>query len=118
MTAFKLTEKDFEKVHQTAAIITASLATHYTIGELAQKIQMPEKKLKYTFKYVYGLGLYSYLKHKRIEKAKALMLAGEKIKDIIPRIGYTNEGNFSKAFRKVVKELPIAWKKNQLARTG
>lgn len=115
MTAYTFPEKDIEKIHQTASIITASLEKHYTIGELARKVAMPEKKLKYAFKQVYGMGLYSYLRFKRMEKAKELMLAGEKLKHIIPCIGYCNQGNFSKAFRKVVKKQPIAWKKRRLA---
>lgn len=118
MVSYTLTEKDLEKIHQTASIITTALEKHYTIGVLARKVGMPEKRLKYGFKHVYGMGLYSYLRFERMEKAKVLMLEGEKIKHIIPRIGYHNEGNFSKAFHKVVKEPPTVWKKAQLGRTG
>jgi AraC-like DNA-binding protein len=114
----KLKEKDMKQLHQIASLITSSLEKHYTIAELAEKAGMQEKKLKNGFKQVYNMGLYAYLRHKRMERAKALMLEGKKIKDIIPCIGYHNTGNFSKAFRKVVKEWPSSWKNDQLGRTG
>ena len=107
-----LTEKDFEKIRETAAFITTAWNKHYTIGELARKIGLPEKRLKYAFKQHYGMGVYSYLRVKRMEKAKAMMLEGEKIKHIVPVIGYHNEGNFSKAFRKVAGVSPTEWKEN------
>lgn len=118
MKPINLSDKDLAKIHQAAAIITTSLTVHYTIGTVAQKIAMPEKKLKYGFMQTYGVGVFTYLRHKRLEKGKALMLQGLRIKDIAPQVGYSNETNFSKAFRKVYKELPGEWKKGQLGKTG
>lgn len=118
MTTFIFSEEDIKRTKKVADIITSSLATHLTIQELAQKVKLPKKKLKYAFKHFYGLGIYSYLQYKRMEKAKELMLAGMPIKLIILEIGYTDEANFNKAFKKVFKQPPIAWKKSQMIRTG
>ncbi len=116
MKTLNLTAKDVEKIKKAAALITNSLAHHYTILEVAREVQMPEKRLKYAFKQLMGMGLYAYLQRQRMERAKALMLEGEKIKHIVPKVGYANEANFSKAFKKVFKELPTQWRKGVLAK--
>ena len=118
MKPLKLSDRDLVKMSQAVALITASLKEHYTIGTIAKKIEMPEKKLKYAFMQIHGVGVFTYLRHRRLEKAKALMLQGIKIKDIVPQVGYSNETNFSKAFRKVFKELPAEWRKRTLGKTG
>lgn len=118
MKTINLTAKDVEKIKKAAALITHSLARHYTILEVAREVQMPEKRLKYAFKQLMGMGLYAYLQRQRMERAKALMLEGTKIKHIVPQVGYANEANFSKAFKKVFKELPTQWRKGVLAKAG
>lgn len=118
MEPLRLSDKDLEKINQAVALITASLTMHYTIGTIAKKISMPEKKLKYAFMQIHGVGVFTYLRHRRLEKAKELIMQGVKFKDIVPQIGYCNETNFSKAFRKVYKQLPTEWRNKQLGKTG
>lgn len=118
MARIHITSEDIERAKKAAVIITTALDIHFTIHELAKKVKLSEKKLKYAFKEEFGVGVYSYLQRQRMLKAKILMLQGQPIKLIIPEIGYENESNFCKAFRKVFKETPVAWKKNQLQRTA
>ena len=89
-----------------------SLKTHHTIGQWAKRMKLPEKRLKRAFKQVHGKGLYTYLRNLRMEKAMAMLREDEPIKAIISTIGYKNEGNFSKAFRKVIGIPPGEWKEN------
>jgi AraC family transcriptional activator of pyochelin receptor len=116
MAVIHITDDDIERAKKVALIITSSLQTHYTIAELSKKVKLPEKKLKYAFKKAFGTGIYSYLQTKRMLKAQELMLEGKPIKLIIPEIGYDSSSNFAKAFRKVFKESPVAWKNSQLQR--
>lgn len=118
MKSLQLTAQDVAKIEQAAALISSSLDKHYTIIEIAKAVQLPEKRLKYAFKQQMGQGLYGYLQRQRMEHAKALMLEGIKIKHIVPLVGYANEANFSKAFKKVFKELPTQWRKGILSKTG
>ena len=110
MTVLVLTAVDIERMHQAAAMMRLSLKSHFTIPQWAKKLNFPEKRLKRAFKKVHGTGLYAYLRQARMEKAKLMLRKDEPIKAIILTIGYTNEGNFSKAFRKVAGESPSAWK--------
>jgi AraC-like DNA-binding protein len=108
-----LTEADIVLVKEAATLIQQSLNSHLTIPQWAVKLQFPEKKLKSAFKEVHGVGLFTYLRQARIEKAKTMLLDDEPIKAIILAIGYNHEGNFSKAFRKVAGESPRSWKEKE-----
>lgn len=112
MKVFVLTEADITRVKQIALLIQHSLKSHLTIAQWADKVKLPEKRLKRAFKEVHGMGLYSYLRQLRMEKAKDMLREDKPIKAIISTIGYKNEGNFSKAFRKVTGVSPTAWKEN------
>lgn len=112
MKVFELTEVDIARVNQVALLIAHSLKSHSTISQWAEKVKLPEKRLKRAFKEVYGTGLYSYLRQLRMEKSKEMLRDDKPLKAIISAIGYKNEGNFSKAFRKVTGVSPTAWKEN------
>jgi AraC-like DNA-binding protein len=92
--------------------------SHFPISQLAEKVKLPEKRLKAVFKQLYGQGLYAYLRQLRMEKAKVLLLEGKPIKVIIHAIGYENESNFCKAFRKTHNESPRKWKRRELKKVG
>lgn len=100
------------RVREVALLMQHSLKSHRTIAQWAERVKLPEKRLKKAFKEVYGMGLYTYLRDQRMEKAKIMLLDDRPIKAIIAAVGYKSEGNFSKAFRKVTGVLPSEWKQN------
>ena len=110
MKGFVLTEADIARVKEVALLMQQSLKSHYTIAQWAEKVKLPEKRLKRAFKQVHGAGLYTYLRNQRMEKAKLMLKDDKPIKAIISLVGYKNEGNFSKAFRKVTGTTPRSWK--------
>lgn len=114
----KLSDKDLAKLARAEALITRSLDKHYTIIQIARMVQMPEKKLKWGFKQTYGMGLFTYLKMHRLQRAKVLMQEKKPLDEIVQEIGYAHPANFSKAFRKMFKEPPSVWRRGQLGRTG
>ncbi|MBO9565796.1 MAG: helix-turn-helix transcriptional regulator [Niastella sp.] len=101
-----------------ATIIQQSTATHFTIPQLAEKVMLPEKKLKMAFRQTFGMGLYQYLRELRMEKAKQLLLEGRSLKMIIKSIGYKSESHFSKTFSKWYGESPNNWKKANMLKAG
>ena len=113
MASIIVSEEEMDRAKKAATIIAESLHVHCTIRDLAKKVKLSEKKLKYAFKQAYGVGVFTYLQNMRMVKARELMLEGNTIKCIIPLIGFENESNFCKAFRKAFKETPVAWKKKQ-----
>ncbi|PZR18224.1 MAG: hypothetical protein DI539_16605 [Flavobacterium psychrophilum] len=118
MQSIYLTDSVKKAVYMVATIIQQSPVTHYTIPELAEKVSLPEKKLKKAFKQVYGMGVYQYLRELRLEKAKQLLLEGRSLQMIIRSIGYKSESHFSKAFTKWCGDTPTNWKKENMLRAG
>jgi len=114
----EITSTDLERARKAASIMKQCPKSHFTISQLAEKVMLPEKRLKAVFKQLYGLGLYAYLRQVRMEKAKELLLEGKPIKVIIHTIGYENESNFCKAFRSKFNESPREWRKEQWAKTA
>jgi AraC-like DNA-binding protein len=114
MRVLEITAVDVERAKHAALIMEQCPRSHFPISQMAQKVKLPEKRLKAVFKQLYGMGLYAYLRQQRMEKAKELLMEGKSIKVIIYAIGYENESNFCKAFRKVHHESPLQWRKNEL----
>ena len=116
--SIEITHTDIERAQHAALIMEQCSRSHFTISELAVKVMLPEKRLKITFKHLYGRGLYAYLRYVRMQKAKLLLLEYKPIKAIILIIGYDNESNFCKAFRREFNESPTAWRRKQFKKAG
>jgi len=115
MTQIHLSNNDISRVQEADAIIRQSIKTHFTIAELAQKVGLPEKRLKKIFKQVYGLGLYAHLRTLRLQRARQLLMEGVAIRVIIREIGYKSESHFSIAFTKFFGQTPASFRKNNRA---
>lgn len=118
MRVLEISAADRERAREAAEIMAQSPKTHFPISQLAAKVNMPEKRLKAVFKHIYGMGLYAYLRQLRMVKAKEMLMDGKPIKMIIHAIGFENESNFCKAFRKEFDESPMKWMKNELKKVG
>lgn len=112
MDTIKLSEEELERAMKATQIIRQNLQIHFTVIELAKKVKLSSPKLKLAFRTLYGVGVYEYLQLQRMEKAKTLLLEGKALNDIYMEIGYTSKSNFCKAFRKLNRISPEAWKKN------
>jgi AraC-like DNA-binding protein len=113
-----MTHADRNALLLAAAIIEQTPFRHYTIPQLAEKVNMPEKKLKACFKNMFGMGLYAYLRKQRLKVAEALMLEGRCINVAMKAVGYKSESNFCSAFNDVYGDTPGAYIKKRLKGTG
>jgi len=116
MIAYTPTEQKLMQIRKAACFIEASIGQHYTIQQLARKFKVSVQSLKFVFRQEYGMGTHAYLKAKRMDKAKEMLLNGAPNKAIIAAIGYENETTFCRAFKSFFKETPINWKKQQLGK--
>ncbi len=118
MRGMEITTTDIDRARHAALIMEQCPKSHFPISQLAEKVMLPEKRLKAVFKQLYGQGLYGYLRQVRMEKAKALLREGKSIKVIIHVIGYENESNFCKAFRNLHQETPRRWIRRVMKEAG
>ncbi|MFW5487903.1 MAG: helix-turn-helix domain-containing protein [Desulfovibrio sp.] len=97
----RLCKEDIDRINLAAQILEANLDTPPGLDSLAIQIGMSVTKLKRGFKQVYGCTVYGHLRNSRMETARRLLDDGQaNISQTAWRIGYTNVGHFSVAFRK------------------
>lgn len=109
-----LSKSNIECIQEAKNLIEKNIATHYTIPEIAHKVGLSATPLKSGFKNLFGMGLYKYLLHKKLERGKYLIEnTDHPLKYISRQVGYKYEFNFSTAFKKKFGKSPSAWKKIQ-----
>lgn len=86
---------------------------HYSsLQELAAEHEISVSFLQKSFKQVYGLPVYQYLKAYRLEKAAVLLRNSKRsVTKIALDAGYTNPAKFSEAFRKLYGLPPSEYRK-------
>ncbi len=93
--------------------LDANHATEVHLSELAALVGLSPEHLCRAFKAETGLPPYAWLMQRRIERAKALMLAHPRLglTEIAQTVGYAGQGPFGAAFRRVTGATPSAWRK-------
>ncbi len=81
------------------------------ISEAAARIGVSPSKFKSLFVKMYKQSYYSYLQQKKLEKAKELLLQGERsVTDVAYSLGYSSGSHFTRLFRKKFKVAPQVFK--------
>lgn len=91
---------DQQYAEQAKTLIEADIRHHYTIHELARRLNIGEKRLKIAFKRYHQKGIFEYLQNRRMELAKNMLTTGATSKEIAHQLGYKNAGSFSRAYKK------------------
>lgn len=78
-----------------------------TIDELAEQFYVSPTQLKNSFKGVYGVSIYSYIRAQKMQAAASVLRqTDDTILQIAGRFGYENASKFAKAFKDVVGMTP------------
>ncbi|MBR1931227.1 MAG: helix-turn-helix transcriptional regulator [Lachnospiraceae bacterium] len=93
-------------------MITANLATHYTITDMAERYGISASALKKYFESVYGLPISYYLRQRRMELARKLLAeTRESVGTIAEACGYINQGKFGVVFRECEGMTPLEYRR-------
>jgi AraC-like DNA-binding protein len=108
-------EKDLEALKDVMRILSDQQLNKFpSIETLSRKATMSSTKLKTRFKQVYGMKLYEFYNHHRLEQAKEMLKTGRySVKQVGINIGFSNLSNFAKAFKKEFGLLPKEILKNK-----
>lgn len=97
----KLSEEEKEKIYKARQLILQDITQHFSIRELARKVELNELKLKIGFKETLGMGPFTLLKNERLKKAHQLLEETDKpIKEIAGIAGYESPTSFLNSFKK------------------
>ncbi len=98
---FLVDERDVVKIRLAKDIIIERMAEPPTLQELANEIGLNLKKLKETFKQIYGDTVYSFLFDYKMEYARKLLETNQhNVNEVGLKIGYSTASHFIAAFKK------------------
>lgn len=103
----KLSHKDISAIYKVRDKILSSFSQASSIDELKQIAGMNELKMRKIFTQVFGMGIYDYYQHFRMQEA-ARLLREEKlsVSEVGYQIGFENLSHFSRTFEKYIGKKP------------
>lgn len=103
-----------EKTKAIHKLLTENLSRHFTLDELSGQFEIPLTTMKSCFKSTYGNSIFAYMRVYRMNYA-ANILREQKdlsIAQIAGMCGYDSPGKFSTAFKDVIGDTPLSYRKN------
>ena len=95
-----LSPRDRSAVREAHTRLLADMRAPPTLGELAEAVGLPERRLSAGFCLEFGTGPFEALRDHRLEHARqALEQGAAPLKEIAFRVGYNHVSNFVAAFR-------------------
>ncbi|WP_440132996.1 helix-turn-helix transcriptional regulator [Chitinophaga sancti] len=103
----KLSHKDIQSIYKVRDKILSSLSQPASIDELKQIAGMNELKMRKIFTQIFGMGIYDYYQHFRMQEA-ARLLREEKlsVSEVGYQVGFENLSHFSRTFEKYIGKKP------------
>ena len=102
-----------EKVKAIHKLLMENVAEHYTLDDLAKRFDIPLTTMKSCFKSIYGNSIFAYMRIYRMNSAANLLREQKdlSIAQIAGMVGYDSPGKFSSAFKDVIGDAPLAYRK-------
>ena len=99
-------------VRRALALIRERVADDISLDDLASHAKLDKFHLCRAFRDQVGLPPHAYLTQLRIMRAKELLAAGTKPKDVAPRVGLYDQSQLNRHFRRIVGMTPGRFAKN------
>lgn len=109
-TVVYLSKTDLALIADARDVLDKEIHWNYTIPQLALKVKINEKKLKFGFKLLYGTTIHEFVSKEKLERAMELLKEGElPITEVAIRTGYSSVSYFSQAFKRALGITPSQW---------
>lgn len=96
---------------EVAAYLTDNMYEKITLEHLANKFHVSASAIKSSFKAVFGVSCYSYIKTQKMESAAYMLEYTDKtVLDIANEHGYDNSSKFAASFRSVKGIAPAEYR--------
>jgi AraC-like DNA-binding protein len=93
-------------------LIDRAYAEQLDVAALARSASVSPSYFSRSFKAAFGETPHQYVMSRRMERAKALLRAGElSVTEVCMAVGFASLGSFSTQFRRVVGESPSAYQR-------
>ncbi|GAB1307503.1 helix-turn-helix transcriptional regulator [Urechidicola sp. KH5] len=98
---FMANEDTVQKIKQVKDIIIQEMIAPPSLEELSKMVGLNIKKIKLGFKELYGMPVFTYLYHYKMEFAKKLLAEnGFNVNEVATQVGYSTSSHFIVAFKK------------------
>ena len=101
-------------VQRVMELIQENCGADVTLSEIADSLEINPTYLSRIFRSITGCTFISYLTGVRMERAKTMLLAGEKLETISNTLGYSNANYFIKIFRRYEGFTPGEYRSHHL----
>lgn len=91
---------DFQRLETVRQLLEFAPAEDYSLAYLARRAAMSASSLRNKFRQAYGVSVFEYLRHCRLELARRCLEDGLTVQQAAHRAGYRHATNFATAFRK------------------
>ena len=99
------------RVRQAINLLSEDLSRPFNIDTLAASVNLSPSRLRHLFKSETGLTPAQYLKRLRIEGARKLLEGSFlRLKEVMPRVGVSDESHFVRDFKKAHGLPPIKYR--------
>lgn len=96
--------------------VNESYTKSCTLADIADAVNLSPNHLHRVFKEAIGMTPYEYVTEKRIEKAKKLIMSGDRsMLEIALEVGFCSQSHFNKVFRTATGVTPAEYRKNLLS---
>lgn len=109
-----LTVPDHPLLAPIVAALTTDPADSTTLEEWAGRLGVSSRTLTRTFEASTGQGFRAWATAARAQRAAALLVAGERVEDVAPLVGYRTPSAFTAAFRRVTGMTPGLYRRRAL----
>lgn len=98
--------------------LTANMESKITIAELAARFRVSQTQIKTSFRGVYGMSVYAYIRVQKMQAAaQTLRRTNCTVLEVAGRFGYDNGSKFAKAFRDVMGLTPNEYRISEIKRS-
>jgi AraC-like DNA-binding protein len=105
-----------ERVKRVIELMQNDPSRSFTLGEMAESVNLSAPYFCYLFKSITGIPPARYLKSLRMQQAATLLTTTLlSVKEIINRVGCTDESHFIRDFKRMYGKTPIAYRNGALA---
>jgi len=105
------------QMQRAVAYVESRLEHQITVGDLARVTNLSANYFGKAFKRSFRTTPHIYIFNRRIERAQELMLTtNEPLSQIAYACGFSDQGHFSRRFRRATGAAPLAWRRERLRR--
>ena len=96
-------------VRRAMSLLRESVTEHITLERLAEHADLEKFRLCRAFRAQVGLPPHAYLTRLRVQRAQELLAAGVKASEVAPRVGFYDQSQLHRHFRRIVGITPGAY---------